>query len=189
MSKKVYFLLALLICVCGPMVTIVPDIIGARGEAPITPGTTVTDPGADSWRTSEILPMNLHEIQAESVVKALGVCFRVTGAKMIALEQVDEEVLVRYSNSEKEKTRLDCPTGVVFWISASSFRKADSEYQEVLRQDQALEEARRAKEQKELRKTEAVRRHVTPAPPVVVPDPPKADRPRRGPSAPRPSRR
>lgn len=91
-------------------------------------------------------------------------CERQTGAKITALEQFENEVLVKYSNPERKNDSYNCPTGVVFWMSVENFQKADSEYEEVMEIKGEQDKAEQKKHDKEQRKLDVVRHHVSPPP-------------------------
>lgn len=172
-------------------------------------GETVTDPGSDGhgggygyyskeigadYAMEKVGPLNWHEIEESQKVwtygwvtgtKFLGDCSRVFGAQMTALEQVEEEVLVKYSYNWPKLYSSSCPSGVVFWTKTEYFQNANSNYKIGVKNRAEREEENRAKETKEQKKEAAVRRHVSTPPPInstSLAEPPEADRPRRGPA-------
>lgn len=175
------------------VIVLVSALLMMTRTVPITPGQTVTDPGVSIGHSTyfgdiailgseeSAAPVNWHEIPeserptthrlTDARLKRvfLNYCHRQTGAKIAALEQFEDEVLVKYSNSARKKDSDNCPTGVVFWMSAKDFLKANSQYQEVMEIKTEQEEANRKAKNKEQRKLEVVRRHVSPPPETPSP--------------------
>lgn len=141
----------------------------------IKPGTTVNDPGKRIYHYLHIIddvspvvvPVNWHEIAQTDrpsewfLSSGLNQCDRQTGAKMTALEQFEDEVLVKYTNPKREG-RYSCPSNVKFWIFVNEFRDAESDYQKIIKDKFEKEERMRKANEKQPKKEEAARRHVKP---------------------------